>query len=544
MELSEAFNIVTTTTLMIAGMFVAINAMQRTTAMEKIKGAIGFLSNKSGHALLIGFLAIVILFSQFLGTTSSVPILIAFLCTIPDNGDISVSRLAIPVAGLTAMWQYTFPVGNSLTLPVELNSYYGAMVTDPSQTIALLDPLKLKLLPCLLVTIWTYFGFKLMPKVEANIQMGKKNAKEQEKLPLWKEIIIYIVMIADMVGLFLGSRIGEWQYVISLIGLFILAYTKSVPVPTIVKDITNDVVWMIAGILVMSSALNASGAGQVLGDAIVSLLGDNPSKLVALLIFGTATGVMTNLMSNIASRAIMVPIAAMTAISAGWNPVPFVLTVSQMLSTTPTRIMWLPWEKCTTASTRWCWPTLPSPMALRSSTTFLISALSPLPPGMCTILTTLKYKWKAWFSKGARPSAVKKEAILLGGLFPPHIQLVYVEDHHFTILVVGSRVKGQNTEIFILLCFPSNLKFGVDAVPGIHWLPELHLIISVMEGGYPIRANTLGKKSINYIQKQGVGYHWLSQLFQLGAVQGIRVDPMIQTAAGAKHPNIRRVQLP
>ena len=39
---------------------------------------------------------------------------------------------------------------------------------------------------------------------------------------------------------------------------------------------------------------------------------------------------MTNLMSNIASRAIVAPIAAITAISAGWDPVPFVLTVSQM----------------------------------------------------------------------------------------------------------------------------------------------------------------------------------------------------------------------
>ena len=68
----------------------------------------------------------------------------------------------------------------------------------------------------------------------------------------------------------------------------------------------------------------------MLGEAILSLLGENPSKVVALLIFGGATGVMTNLMSNIASRAVVAPIAAVTAITAGWDPVPFVLTVSQM----------------------------------------------------------------------------------------------------------------------------------------------------------------------------------------------------------------------
>ncbi len=331
LDLKTAFSGITNATiLMIAGLFVAINAMQRTSAMAKMQGIIGMLSDKSGTALLIGFFAVTILFAQFLGTTASVPILISFLCTVPDKEEFTVSRLAIPIAGLTAMWQYTFPVGTSLVLPTELNAFYEGMVTDSSHLITLLDPLKLKLLPCLMVTVWTFFAYKLMPKVTANIQSSAKAAKETEKLPAWKEYVIYCVMLADMVGLFLGSKIGEWQYVIPLAGLFVLAYTKAVSVPTIIKDITSDTIWMIAGILVMSTALNSSGAGLILGNGIVSLLGEKPNQILALVVFGAATGIMTNLMSNIASRAVVAPIAAMTAISAGWNPVPFVLTVSQM----------------------------------------------------------------------------------------------------------------------------------------------------------------------------------------------------------------------
>lgn len=318
--------------LMLAGLFVSISALQQTTAMAKIKGVLGALSNRSPSLLLIGFLAIIVLFAQMMGTTASVPLLISFLCTLPDRGDITVSRLAIPVAGLTAMWQYTFPIGSSLTLVPELNSYYEAFTTDASQLITLLEPLKFKLLPCILVTVWTFFGYKLMPKAEADLTSANRGGakKEAEKLPLWKELIIYGVMIADMAGLFLNSVIGEWQYVIPVVGIFVLAFTHCLTVPSIVKNITNDIVWMIAGILVVSDVLNVSGAGQLIGDTIVSFLGENPNKVVALLIFGGATGVMTNLMSNIASRSIVVPIAALTAISAGWNPVPFVLTVSQM----------------------------------------------------------------------------------------------------------------------------------------------------------------------------------------------------------------------
>ena len=317
--------------LMMAGLFVSISALQKTTAMAKIKGVVGALSDKSGFALMLGFMVIIVLLSQMTGTSASVPLLISFLSTLPDKGDISVSRLAIPVAGLTAMWQYTFPIGSSLTLVPELNSYYEAFTTDASQLITVLDPLKFKLLPCILVTVWTFFGYKLMPNVQANLERANRGAaKETEKLPLWKEIVIYGVMLADMIGLFMSSSIGELQYVIPVIGIFVLAFTGCLTIPNIVKEVTNDIIWMIAGILVVSDALGASGAAELLGDTIVSFLGENPSPLVALLIFGTATGVMTNLMSNIASRAIVAPIAAITAISAGWDPVPFVLTVSQM----------------------------------------------------------------------------------------------------------------------------------------------------------------------------------------------------------------------
>lgn len=331
LDLKTSFSGITNTTvLMIAGLFPAINAMQRTRAMVKLKGIVGMLANKSGLTLLLGFMAILAVFAQFFGTTAGVPLLLSFLCTLPEGDDISVSRLAIPVAGLCAMWQYTFPFGMSLALPMELNSYYEAMISDSSQLITLFDLMKLKMLPCILVTVWTLFAYKLMPNVQANIALAAKGGKEAEQLPTWKEWVIYIVMVADMVCLFLGSKIGQWMYLVPLIGLFVLAYSKAVPVPTIVKDITSDTIWMIAGILVMSTALNSSGAGQLLGETILGLLGENPSKVVALLIFGGATGIMTNLMSNIASRAVVTPIAAVTAISAGWNPVPFVLTVSQM----------------------------------------------------------------------------------------------------------------------------------------------------------------------------------------------------------------------
>ncbi len=88
--------------------------------------------------------------------------------------------------------------------------------------------------------------------------------------------------------------------------------------------------WFMVGILSLSKAMSTTGAGNTLGMAVLSLLGDGASPYVTLLFFGAVCGFVTNLMSNMATQAIFTPIAAATAIAAGWNPVPFALICGQM----------------------------------------------------------------------------------------------------------------------------------------------------------------------------------------------------------------------
>ncbi len=63
-----------------------------------------------------------------------------------------------------------------------------------------------------------------------------------------------------------------------------------------------------------------TGAGILIADKIVGIMGSNPSPIVLLLVIFVVTCVLTNFMSNTATTALMVPIAVSLAESLNADP--------------------------------------------------------------------------------------------------------------------------------------------------------------------------------------------------------------------------------
>jgi di/tricarboxylate transporter len=72
--------------------------------------------------------------------------------------------------------------------------------------------------------------------------------------------------------------------------------------------------------LALANALDSTGAGVLIADKIVGLLGSNPNPIILLLVIFIVTCTLTNFMSNTATTALMVPIAVSLANSLGADP--------------------------------------------------------------------------------------------------------------------------------------------------------------------------------------------------------------------------------
>ena len=84
-------------------------------------------------------------------------------------------------------------------------------------------------------------------------------------------------------------------------------------------SIDLKVVLLFGGSLTLAKALDTTGAGELIADKIVGLLGADPNPTILLVIF-IVTCVLTNFMSNTATTALMIPIAVSLTNNLGADP--------------------------------------------------------------------------------------------------------------------------------------------------------------------------------------------------------------------------------
>ena len=99
---------------------------------------------------------------------------------------------------------------------------------------------------------------------------------------------------------------------------------KEASVEDAFKGVDWTTIYLFAGMLSMSFAMDKSGAAMMLANTITQYV-SNPYAILAIVC--AITGIMTNVMSNTATTAIMVPLIIPLALKLGYSPLPFVMGV-------------------------------------------------------------------------------------------------------------------------------------------------------------------------------------------------------------------------
>lgn len=207
------------------------------------------------------------------------------------------------------------------------NAYYEGIISNPALMLLPGDFIKVSFIPATALTIYALFAWKSIPRHAVNTS-DVKEVKETAAISRRDEIIINIVFIGVLLGFIFGAKIGSLMYVIPAAGVLVLLYTKTLTAKETVDSLTGDMVWMIAGVLVMSDAIGRSGVGDMIGNGLLVLLGDKPSGIFVLFVFAVTAIVMTTFMSNTGTAAVLTPIAASLSMVAGMDPRGIVLIIN------------------------------------------------------------------------------------------------------------------------------------------------------------------------------------------------------------------------
>ena len=300
--------------ILFVAMFIVGGALFETGMANKIGGIVTHFA-KTERQLIVAIMVIVGVMSGFLSNTGTAAILIPVVIGIAAKSGYSRSRLLMPLVFAAAM-------GGNLTLigaPGNMIAQSG--MEGIGLKFGFFDYAKVGV-PILIVGIiyFAFIGYKFLPNKEGSDEGIFDESKDFSHVPKWKQYLSLVILLLTLVGMLFEEQLGIKLCVIGCMGALALMITGVISEKDALASIDLKTIFLFGGTLSLAAALEQTGAGELIAEKVIGMLGDNPSPYVLTFVIFMLCCVMTNFMSNTATTALMVPIGISIAQGMGADP--------------------------------------------------------------------------------------------------------------------------------------------------------------------------------------------------------------------------------
>ena len=300
--------------ILFVAMFIVRGALFETGMANKIGGIVTHFA-KTERQLIVAIMVIVGVMSGFLSNTGTAAILIPVVIGIAAKSGYSRSRLLMPLVFAAAM-------GGNLTLigaPGNMIAQSG--MEGIGLKFGFFDYAKVGV-PILIVGIiyFAFIGYKFLPNKEGSDEGIFDESKDFSHVPKWKQYLSLVILLLTLVGMIFEEQLGIKLCVIGCMGALALMITGVISEKDALASIDLKTIFLFGGTLSLAAALEQTGAGELIAEKVIGMLGDNPSPYVLTFVIFMLCCVMTNFMSNTATTALMVPIGISIAQGMGADP--------------------------------------------------------------------------------------------------------------------------------------------------------------------------------------------------------------------------------
>lgn len=169
----------------------------------------------------------------------------------------------------------------------------------------------------------------LLPDYEDSDDVMEDADRDYGSVPKWKKIFTVVLLLVTFIGMCLESRIGIKLHIIAAVCAVILELTGILTEKEVLGAIHLKTIFILAGLLPLSTAMNNTGAGQMLADKVVALSGSGMSPIMLMAILYIACSVLTQFISNTAAATIMCTVGC--SIAQGLNADPRAIMMAIVL---------------------------------------------------------------------------------------------------------------------------------------------------------------------------------------------------------------------
>ena len=277
---------INTNVILFVAMFIVGGALFETGMANEIGGLVTKFA-KTEKQLIISIMIVVGILSGVLSNTGTAAVLIPVVVGISSKSGYSRSKLLMPLVFAAALG------GNLSLIGAPGNMIAQTALNNLNLSFGFFEYAKVGF-PMLIVAIIFYatIGEKFLPThtITEEVNIGKH--KDYSSIPKWKKVTSLIILV-------LTGIITEKD-----------AY----------KAIDMQTIFLFGGTLALATALDKTGAGTVIANTIMSLVGTNTSPIVILIMLLLKSCILTNFMSNTATTALLVPIGISIANKIGADP--------------------------------------------------------------------------------------------------------------------------------------------------------------------------------------------------------------------------------
>ena len=319
------------TVVLFGGMFVIGAAMFKTGLAEAIGLAVVRKAGTKEVPLMGAIMLVTIILSSVSSNTGTVACLMPVVIGIAQAANIPASKELMPLA-------VAANVGGTITM---IGTPPNVIVTGalsaaglPSFGFFEFALIGVPLSVIVLVYMLT-IGRKTIPVKNAGamdaaaVEAAKKEAGASDddapksKTKMWISGLILLGVVAAMA---LNLKTVPLQTA-AVTGAILCVITGCLKEKEAYAGIDWVTIFLFAGMLSVATAMDKTGAGKLIADTVVGMMGDHPNPIVLCAVLYLISNVLTQFMSNTASAALLAPIGISIAQSIGADPKPVLMSI-------------------------------------------------------------------------------------------------------------------------------------------------------------------------------------------------------------------------
>ena len=303
------------TVVLFAGMFVVGASMFYTGLAQAIGNTVVKMCGTGENSLMFGLMLVGTVLSAVLSNTGTAACLLPVALGICSAAKIPASRQLMPLAFACGWGGIITMVGTPPNIIAT-----GAMTAAGLEPFGFFEFAWIGIPVSVAGMLYMMFvGKYLLPNKQLDADQEIEQEIEANETSKSKQIVSGVILLAVVLVMALGIK-GITLEMAAIIGALVCVLTGCLTEKQAYASIDWVTIFLFAGMMPVSSAMDKTGAGKLIAEWTVGLMGGAPSPLVVTGVLFILSCGLTQFMSNTASAALLCPIGIAISQNLGADP--------------------------------------------------------------------------------------------------------------------------------------------------------------------------------------------------------------------------------